>query len=414
MATVLTLLQNEGAGTMAEFPYQATQCPAPPPPEIRGRVSNARIGGWKAVAHKTAKGAKTDDWREPIVIDDLKGKLWEGRPVVFGMKLPADFMSLRNYTGVYKSAERFDRWSPTMTDPMHAMALVGYDDKLQAFRLINSWGTYWGDGGYLWIDYETFQNLTGEAYVLEPLKVAAATPPPAPPPPQPLPPTVPVETRLAQALKVPTCGRVKVSTQAGRRVVEGFAGSATELAALQKTALSIDPAVDWSVRHRPWPQCEAELVLETPLTDPSAQLKLARDTGVPLDGDTIGLREDELFTIEVETTAARPFVHVVYVQADGSAVELYRGAPKADGRGRRRALVGASGAKDIRFQVAPPLGDEIVLAIASDRELLSGKLSDYATEREFLSALQTAVVRAGQQRRPVSAAIRRVKTTTKG
>ena len=40
-----------------------------------------------------------------------------------------------------------------------------YADQLKAFKVLNSWGTKWGNGGYAWIDYSTFQNLTLEGYV---------------------------------------------------------------------------------------------------------------------------------------------------------------------------------------------------------------------------------------------------------
>ncbi len=422
LPTVLNLLQTEGAVTMAAFPYTVDDCPEPPSQSVRTAPGNARIGGWKAVARKAPKGVHpSETWRHPIVMDDVKGRLWEGQPVVFGMKIPDDWTAtsqLYGFKGVYKSAEVYDRreGAPPPRNA-HAMTLVGYDDNLQAFRVINSWGTAWGDGGYIWIDYETFQNLVGEAYVLEPLRAggaATATPVRAPViAPTPVPVTLPVEQRLAQTLKAPSCGRVSVSTRGGRRVVDGFGGDAAELAAMKTAATGIDGNVDWRVRHRPWPQCEAEMVLERPLADDATKLVLARPGGAAMDGDVAALREDELFTIAVETTAARPYVHVVYVQADGSAVELYRGTPNADRRGKRRVTVGASGAQDVRFQVATPFGDEVILAIASDRELLSGRLADYATEREFLSALKTAVVRAGEQRRPVSAAVRRVRTTKK-
>jgi C1A family cysteine protease len=35
----------------------------------------------------------------------------------------------------------------------HALTIVGYDDARNAFKVINSWGTSWGDNGYSWIDY---------------------------------------------------------------------------------------------------------------------------------------------------------------------------------------------------------------------------------------------------------------------
>ncbi|MBN1964342.1 MAG: PQQ-binding-like beta-propeller repeat protein, partial [Anaerolineae bacterium] len=40
----------------------------------------------------------------------------------------------------------------------HAMAVVGYDDAKQAFKVRNSWGSDWGEDGYCWIGYDTFLN----------------------------------------------------------------------------------------------------------------------------------------------------------------------------------------------------------------------------------------------------------------
>lgn len=48
------------------------------------------------------------------------------------------------------------------TDPAmkigHAMLVVGYDEDLQAFEVMNSFGAEWGDGGYIWIDYDFFAS----------------------------------------------------------------------------------------------------------------------------------------------------------------------------------------------------------------------------------------------------------------
>lgn len=35
----------------------------------------------------------------------------------------------------------------------HAVLCTGYDDKRQAFRIKNSWGTGWKDKGYFWMPY---------------------------------------------------------------------------------------------------------------------------------------------------------------------------------------------------------------------------------------------------------------------
>lgn len=40
----------------------------------------------------------------------------------------------------------------------HAIAIVGYDDTKSAFKVINSWGTDWGNNGYGWISYNLFTS----------------------------------------------------------------------------------------------------------------------------------------------------------------------------------------------------------------------------------------------------------------
>jgi GNAT superfamily N-acetyltransferase len=46
--------------------------------------------------------------------------------------------------------------------------LVGYDDHKQEFKFINSWGQEWGDGGYGYIDYRTFQTTWVEGWICNP------------------------------------------------------------------------------------------------------------------------------------------------------------------------------------------------------------------------------------------------------
>jgi cathepsin K len=41
----------------------------------------------------------------------------------------------------------------------HAMLVGGYSDQFKAFKLVNSWGAGWGDGGFVWVDYEAFDNV---------------------------------------------------------------------------------------------------------------------------------------------------------------------------------------------------------------------------------------------------------------
>ena len=118
---------------------------------LRAKAASLRIAEWRAVDRETPQ-----DWRTPLILDDVKGSLARGVPVVFAMPITKDYERWHG-DGVFRQAERIgDNW--------HAMALVGYDEDRQAFRLINSWGPNWGDHGYAWIDYATFKTV--EAYHL--------------------------------------------------------------------------------------------------------------------------------------------------------------------------------------------------------------------------------------------------------
>jgi fibronectin type 3 domain-containing protein len=48
-----------------------------------------------------------------------------------------------------------------------AIALVGYDDSKKAFKIWNSWGPDWGEGGYAWISYSLFQKLGASVYWID-------------------------------------------------------------------------------------------------------------------------------------------------------------------------------------------------------------------------------------------------------
>ncbi len=101
--------------------------------------------------------------------DNVKREIAAGNPVVGGFSVTSKWKSpsedVRN-GGVH------DDYSGTVTGG-HAMAVVGYDDSKVspsghkgAFRIINSWGNYWGEKGYFWMSYKCFTMLCKYAYVL--------------------------------------------------------------------------------------------------------------------------------------------------------------------------------------------------------------------------------------------------------
>jgi cathepsin L len=78
----------------------------------------------------------------------LKEALLKHGPLVVGVNVTKSFKAYKG--GVYSSLERPEGKQPPIN---HAVLLVGWDDKLGAWKIKNSWDVKWGIGGYMWIKY---------------------------------------------------------------------------------------------------------------------------------------------------------------------------------------------------------------------------------------------------------------------
>ncbi len=109
--------------------------------------------------------------------DALKEALLKHGPLVVGVH--ADNEGFKKYKGgLFIGSDRPAAGKPPVD---HAVLLVGWDDKLGAWKIKNSWNTTWGDGGHMWIKYgannvglgamwiraqSTFYQLPGDAHSL--------------------------------------------------------------------------------------------------------------------------------------------------------------------------------------------------------------------------------------------------------
>lgn len=409
-------LLKKGALSLADAPYDGMSCTKPSVAD-RDRAIGFRILKYDAV--------------DPKALDRVKGQLARGDPVVIVIASTPTFEHLRAEQ-VYDSA-------PDATD-LHAVTLVGYDDERQAFKLINSWGTWWGNGGFGWISYRAFAKDVPRAYVMRPLlanrprpfssPVADITPsplsprPPTPPtpvlapkptvevskldPPLPRPPSPRPPNPVAELTKPippgplapkPTpqpitslefqgCGAVESRPGPTGPTVTGFVGSEADLEELKRRGQGVGIA-KFDVAVRPWPQCEALLTLGRGLKAaerPSIRVVRPAPDAALISGSAL--------VIEVESPAAERFVHVTYIQADGKAVHLLQPdnlslRPVAP---RVRMTLGDGRDGGPRFTVSPPFGTEMVVVVASAAPLFSEPRPQVETEREFLSALRAAVI----------------------
>lgn len=135
--TVLEFLMSKGACTWQSMPYSYSNgCSELPNSVQSAEAANYKIRGYSKLISSDQAGIKT--------------MLINKHPVIFTCKLEQ---------AVYDAQPGFI-WKgysgPTGID--HGMIIVGYDDTKHAYKVMNSWGTGWADGGYFWIDYDFFSQ----------------------------------------------------------------------------------------------------------------------------------------------------------------------------------------------------------------------------------------------------------------
>jgi hypothetical protein len=167
-------LLRKGTVSVADYPYTENGKP-PPTRDIIARAHDFQVRGLRRVNYNR--------------LDDIKGQLARGNPVAVILWTDDAF---QNYSGGTFNARG------RATDDWHSIVVVGYDDRRQAFRLMNSWGNDWGDHGFMWLSYDLVKIRVDDAGVLDvapPKRLPTPPPPrPAPPPPklvQPVPPPAP-------------------------------------------------------------------------------------------------------------------------------------------------------------------------------------------------------------------------------
>ncbi|RAI29475.1 C1 family peptidase [Rhodoplanes serenus] len=369
---------RRGAPSMASYPY-VDQCVAPPGPDATARAEDFRVRGYRRI--------------DLARLDDIKGQLALSNPVLISF---ADSVAFQRHRGDAVFTE------PDFVAPRgwHAMTLTGYDDRRQAFRLINSWGQGWGDRGYAWVSYDTIRQRVREAGILDvprPARPPATpVPPPAPPPaPPPIatpvsPPVRPPAGELVVA-GLPELQRLPCARVTSRRIgsgteLSGFVASAEDLDTVRRAAALRPGTTVGDVVVAPWPQCEAMQTLDDALVAPD---RPAVDIG-----GRVVLRDGDPLRITVRTPRRARYLYVSYVQTDGSLVHLVqpRGAVPEPAAPDRLMVFGDGSDGRARATVSGPFGREMIIAIASAAPLFPRELPTRQTEREYLSALRRALI----------------------
>lgn len=148
----LNLLVDQGVATLARMPYDASDFLTQPTV-----ASHQEAARFKARSFNVANG-----------VLEVKNALANHLPVFMVIQLLDDIYALHGPDSVYNTFN--GAWQTG-----HGVAAVGYDDNRYggAFRIINSWGQGWGDGGYFWIPYSATNHIVATAYGPTPVLTGA-------------------------------------------------------------------------------------------------------------------------------------------------------------------------------------------------------------------------------------------------
>jgi cathepsin K len=139
----LQLLVDQGASEWDVFPYQSNGCNVQPNAAQRANASNFKMNDFKFLSGEN-------------LVAEVKTLITMGNPVVVAMGLDPEF-GKKDELGL--SAYRPHQVKKDKIFGAHAMLVVGYSDQYKAFKLVNSWGEGWGDQGFVWVDYQAFENV---------------------------------------------------------------------------------------------------------------------------------------------------------------------------------------------------------------------------------------------------------------
>jgi len=146
--TAFALITDQGCATVADCPYNQNDCTTWPSESAYARAIPYR-----------GDSAHWFWMQDTLGINKAKARIDSGYTTVIGIEVYHNFDRVDSFGYKYCVADTCgsDRGS-------HAITIVGYNDTLSthdgpgAFKIINSWGIYWGQSGYCWMSYVAARN----------------------------------------------------------------------------------------------------------------------------------------------------------------------------------------------------------------------------------------------------------------
>lgn len=140
IVTCLDFMQIKGVPYYHTMPYNGVNGCSLPTAAYDAEAALHKIGTYSKILHTDTTAIKT--------------LLYSNHPIIVPLTLDNAFQSA-GPGFIWNFNTKNDGSAP------HALLVVGWDNGKQAYKVMNSYGTGWGDGGFSWINYDYFQTVTG-------------------------------------------------------------------------------------------------------------------------------------------------------------------------------------------------------------------------------------------------------------
>jgi hypothetical protein len=175
ITTALQFTNSVGAVLLDTFGYTDADCSLRATPDILNRAGAYRIESFASLGPQ-----------HEVPLAKVIEALDAGRPVILAIGVDQAFNDYRG--GVLSQYA-----GPNLG--YHAIVAVGYDRAAGTLKLLNSWGSGWGENGTVRIAYATAQEMIYEGYVILDASALDRTEPQPTPIPVPTPPDPQLEKR---------------------------------------------------------------------------------------------------------------------------------------------------------------------------------------------------------------------------
>jgi len=164
----LSLLQNTGDVDIAEMPYNQYNYTLQPTAAQKEAAKPYRIpSGWGYLWNNSYDSP----YSPPNNISSAKAWLDSGQPLVMGLPIYGDFPDYYEGPAAYYD---YDETSGMLGG--HGVCICGYDDNANSggsdadhkggFKMVNSWGTGWNGGGFVYLSYDFVKRYVYEAWTM--------------------------------------------------------------------------------------------------------------------------------------------------------------------------------------------------------------------------------------------------------